>query len=451
LAVIDNDGRDLDRIDLDAEVPVGVHAVPRAAAHAALLIGWCVGARSLEGTVFRGVAPDASPRLYCIPKEARDVLSLPLAILQAAEDGADVVVCATAVEGQTSPLLDDALDFATRLGRNGRGTAVVMPTGREMSSAPGAIHSSLSLGLGEPASDPRVFCVGPSSRAADWFLWRDRQGKLRPFANRGPSVRWLAPGDDMAHPFLSHDRAAHAESSGASAIAAGVILLVLAKNPELTLPELDDLLTGTATAIDPKGRGEDAEVADAANLLPHGLDADSHNCKHGYGCLNATAACVSAADPLAAVLVRMGERESANEFAAVRADEGMQLYSRALGGWVARQMLRDASLRHALATLLRAARLATRYPHRFHQQPQGHYFRQLGTVLGMLTRADPPRELSSELSMLVASVRAIHTDEEALATATRRALELMIRIFPDHAEASRVRSEAPVVPFPMTS
>jgi hypothetical protein len=430
LAIIDNDGRDLDKVDLDAEILVGVSAVPRAAAHAALLIGWCVGAKTTGETVFRGVAPDASPRLYCIPKRSDDVLSLPLAIVQAVDDGADVVVCATSVEGQTSPLLDDALDFATRLGRGGRGTAVVMPTGREMSSAPGSLHSSLSLGLADPGGDPRVFCVGPSSRVADWFLWRDRNGKLRPFANRGPSVRWLAPGDDMAHPFAGYDRPAHAESSGASAIAAGVILLVLERNPDLELSELDAVLTTTVTRIDPRGRGGEPEIADAANLLPQGVDADGHNSKHGYGCLNATAACVSISDPIAAALVRIGASEAACNFAlSRRSGEVARLYSQTLGRWAARVLLRDASLQHALCAILRSARLASRYPERFLQQPPGHLFRQFGTVLGMFARANPPVEVASELKTMADGIRGMLREARAVADADRLVLELLSRIF----------------------
>jgi hypothetical protein len=430
VAVIDNDGRDLEHVDLDAEVLVGVNAVPRAAAHAALLMGWCVGARTQTGAVFRGVAPDSSPRLYCIPKAADDVVSLPLAIVRAVNDGADVVVCATYVEGQTSPLLDDALEFATRLGRGGRGAAIVMPTGREMGSPPGSVHSSLSLGLADPAGDPRVFCVGPSSRVSGWFLWRDRHGKLRPFANRGPSVRWLAPGDDMAHPFVGDGRPAHAESSGASAIAAGVLLLVLERNPELRLSELDALLTATVTKIEPLGRGNDPEVADPANLLPLGLDADGHNPKHGYGCLNATAACVAAADPIAAALVRIGELDAARRFIRLREDCSIAgLYSRQLARWAARTMLYDAQLQHALSSVVRAARLASQYPERFTQQPPGHLLRQLGTALGLICRANPSSELACELSTVAERIRSALNDDRTARKVERLTLELMLNVF----------------------
>jgi hypothetical protein len=411
LAVIDNDGRDLDRIELDAEVLVGVTEVPRAGAHAALLLGWAVGAGSSEGNAFRGVAPDASPRLYCIPKAVDEIVSLPLAIVRAVEDGADVIVCATAVEGQSSPLLDDALTFATTLGRMGRGTIVVMPTGREMSSPAESVHSSLSLGLAEPASDPRVFCIGPSARDGGWFLWRDRRGKIRPFANRGPAVRWLAPGDDLAYPFADNDQPAHAESSGASAVAAGVILLVLARNPGLQLTELDQLLQETVVSIDPGLHSTDSELGDRADLFPLGCDADGHNAKHGYGRLNASVACLAASDPVCAALIRVGARQAAERYDRARSDRTVQFYSDALARWAARVHLRDAVLRQTLCSLARAARLGSRYPDSIAKQPPGHWIRQIALAVRLLLRASPPPEIAGELSTLEVRLRTLLGDQ----------------------------------------
>jgi len=232
LAVIDDDALGVEHIALDRELLVGLDAAPRHQVHGALMVAWAVGSRS-----FRGVAPDASPRLYLIPKPEQGVLWLPLAIARAVNDGADVIVCATYIEGLTSPMLDDALELAARVGRRGLGAAVLVPTGREANSPEGSLHASFSLDLGSVAADPRVYCVAPGARGQGWFFFRDRRGFARPFANRGPSVRFLAPGDDIAYPFASPERLFHAESSGASAIAAGVLLLVLAVNPSLRLEE----------------------------------------------------------------------------------------------------------------------------------------------------------------------------------------------------------------------
>jgi hypothetical protein len=411
--VIDNDGRDLDKIGLDAEVLVGVSDVPRAGAHSALLLGWAVGSRSGEDKGFRGMAPDASPRLYCIPKATDDIVSLPLAIVRAVEDGADVIVCATSVEGQSSVLLDDALAFATVLGRGGLGTIIVMPTGREMSSPADSIHSSLSLGMAEPASDPRIFCVGPSARDGNWFLWRDRRGKIRPFANRGPAIRWLAPGDDLAYPFSKDDRPAHAESSGASAVAAGAILLVLGINPTLDLREVDQLFHDTVVGIDPSRHASDPELGDRADLLPVERDDDGHNAKHGYGRLSATRACLSASDPICAALIRIGSRVEAERYARARCGVASSWYSPPLARWAARRFLHDSLVQQAFCALARATRLGNQHPQFVTTQPPGHWLRHVGIIVRVLTQANPPRELVGELTELDGRIRAILSDARA--------------------------------------
>ncbi len=336
LAVIDDEAADVEHLRLDAVRCVGIERAPATTGHAALMIAWATGAAPAGRERFVGVAPDASARLYCIPKPGVDVVSLPLAIARAVFDGADVVVCASYIEGTVSPLLDDALDVAVHLGRRGRGTAVVFPTGREAASPGDSIHASLSLGLGDPASDPRVHCIAPGGHGGeDWFLWRRPGGKLRPFSNRGPAVRWLAPGDDIAYPFSSRDRLFHAESSGASAIAAGVMLLVLGCNRGLRLRDLHAILARTVDA--PAAEGATGPLADPADLLPPAYDRDDHNARSGYGRLNATRACACARDPLALELVAMGEDAMATSWCLRPGPESP--YSRQAARWAVRALL----------------------------------------------------------------------------------------------------------------
>ncbi len=341
LAVIDDDALGADQLDLDAEVRIQLPAAPRHQAHGPLMVAWATRAQR-----FTGVAPGASARLYLVPKPGRSVVALPLALARAVLDGADVIVCATYVEGSASPMLDDALELAARLGRRGRGAAVVLPTGRETSSVPGSLHASFSLGLGEPASDPRVFCVAPGARGGGWFLWRDRRGRLRPFANRGPAVRWLSPGDDLAYPFTeagAPERLFHAESSGAAAVAAGVLLLVLAANPTLRLPELGAVVDATLAEVPLQPPARPEPVADPADLLPAGRDRDGHDARHGHGLLHAGRACLAAADPLAAALAAMGEDAAARAWADLRRSNrrARRAYSRALARWAVRALLAD--------------------------------------------------------------------------------------------------------------
>ena len=391
LAVIDNDAGNTEWLGLDAEILIGVEAPSRRSHHAGLLIGWAVGVGGKPSNGgprrFDGVAPGASPRLYCIPLPG-DVFSLPVAIARGVDDGADVVLCATPIDDQSSPLLDDALEFAARVGRGGLGACVVFPTGREVASAPGSMHASLTLSLGHPASDPRAFCIGPSSRDGGWFLWRDQKKRLRPFANRGPAVRCLAPGDDMANPFGDEGHIAHAESSGASAIAAGVVLLLIALCPEIGSDELQTVLVRTCTSVLPDVP-ESEQVADPFDFFPISRDPDGHNAKAGYGRLNAARACMSVRDPIAAALVAIGEDGAARSYLALRETDPRlrDAYSQPFGRLAARIFQEDASFAHSLSVLTRHARLVARRPADQRTHHVGAWVKQLAILLRQLERS----------------------------------------------------------------
>jgi hypothetical protein len=353
------------------------------------------------------VAPDASPRLYLIPKPSADVLSMPLALARAVADGADVVLCATYLEGSWSPLLDDALAFAERLGRGGLGTVVVLPTGRETSSPPGSVHASFALSFGDPAADPRVVCVGPGGRGGGWFFYRDRKKLARPFANRGPAVRFLSPGDDLGYPLGGAPRLSHAESSGASAVAAGVVLLVLANNPALHLREVLALLESTANEVDPSPDPGWAPFADPHDAMPLARDPDGHNAKHGYGSLSAERACLAALDPVAWALVRIGEDGAAAAFVRMRCEEGpvRAACSDALARWIVRVLISDARAGHAARAIVRHVRLVAADRRRALDFPLGTLTRQVALFLrGLLEGAalgPAPEDLRSELEEML--------------------------------------------------
>jgi hypothetical protein len=288
-----------------------------------------------------------------------------------------------------------------------------------MSSAGSSIHASLSLGPAEPASDPRVFCIGPSSRDGGWFLWRDRRGKLHPFANRGPSVRWLAPGDDMPYPFSDVERPTHAESSGAAAVAAGVLLLVFGQNPDLTIDELAELVTNTTTPIEPASNVLCSDLADRRDLMPVGADADRHNAKHGYGRLNATLACATARDPLAATLIAMGEADAAVAWET----SGLHPYTAAFGRWGARIVLRDAAVKHAFAAVARALRLWALRPERISSRAPGALTRQTILAFRLLVcsgRIDSPSPEEGEALLRAWTAADAETFEQRLLEAAGR-------------------------------
>lgn len=393
LAVIDDDAGEVESLDLDAQIAIGVEHVPLGSRHAALLTAWAVGSES-----FVGVAPDATVRHYYVPKPENDVFALPVAIAQAVDDGADVILCAANVDGCASPLLDDALELAVRFGRGGRGTAVVLPTSREMSSPPGSLTASLSLGFGEPASDPRVLCVAPSGRAGGWFLYRDRRGTQRPFSNRGPAVRWLSPGDDLADPFRP-GKLAHAESSGAAAIAAGALLLVLATNPDLEFSDLAHVVTRTVVPV-PAGAEGIAGTTHIREIEPLAMDRDGHNAKHGYGRIHVTRACTTAADPVSLALTTMGDDEAARSWAAISARDGY--YSSAFAHWAVCLLLREPATLHALCAICRHARLVAVDVRRTAGHSSGSFVRQVGLLVRALYahRDSAPPGVEAELSAL---------------------------------------------------
>jgi hypothetical protein len=419
LAVIEDDTADFDRLELERLVPIEIEQPASGSGHGALMVAWASGAVRVDGSRFVGVAPDASVRVYCIGKAGTDVVSFPLALLRAASDGADVIVCATYVEATTSPMLDDALQAAVSLGRGGRGTAIILPTGRETSSPEGSIHASLSLALGDPASDPRVHCAAPSGSGGGWFLWRDSHGTLRPFANRGPAVRWLAPGDDLGYPFAVRERLFHAESSGASAVAAGVVSLVLSRNPSLSLSDLHALLELTADTPEPMTVPAGA-LADPADVLPNGRDRDGHDAKCGYGRLNATRACVSATDPFALSLVAVGE----DDLAAAWCRRDSRPYSAELARWTAKALVARRDLQHGVRAVVRHLRLVARSPSRAAAHAPGALARQLGLLVRELSRAAEPGTVRDELEGLFGHLARASAGDDAGATFDRAAAQL---------------------------
>jgi hypothetical protein len=215
---------------------------------------------------------------------------------------------------------------------------------------------------------------------------------LRPFSNRGPAVRWLAPGDDVAYPFSSRDRLFHAESSGASAIAAGVVLLLFGCNPTLRLRDVHALLARTADLPDREDALESV-LADPVDILPLGRDADGHNAKSGYGRLNATRACACARDPLALELTAMGESELGAAWST-----RTRPYSTRLARWAARTLLARPDLEHSVRALLRHARLVAAEPARSRGHAPGALVRQLGLIVRELAQARPPLRVHQELS-----------------------------------------------------
>src|SRR4029453_2923388 len=113
---------------------------------------------------------------------------------------------------------------------------------------------------------PRTSTTAPARCSTMRSRWRRVWGGAAPRGPRGPAV-FFQTGREISSP--------------PAAMAAGVALLVLSQNPELTRSELDQLLT--ATALSASERALDAPLADPSDVLPRGRDGDGHDAKHGYG------------------------------------------------------------------------------------------------------------------------------------------------------------------------
>lgn len=181
---------------------------------------------------------------------------------------ADVLSCSWS--GGVSPDVEQALEDAGALGRQGRGALMLCAAGNGH-GAPVAF----------PASDPNTMAVGAST---DQGIWAKS-------ANRGPEISVVAPSSGGARRIFTTDVSlpgrgfspgeTHTDqfggTSAATAITAGVAALVLSVHSGLNRWELKDLLEETAEKI---GGGY--------NALGHSLEM-------GYGRVDAGRAVEEAA------------------------------------------------------------------------------------------------------------------------------------------------------------
>jgi hypothetical protein len=252
----------------------------------------------------------------------------------------------------------------------------------------------------------------------------------------------------MAYPFRPgggvgpvSERLYHAESSGASAVAAGALLLVLSQNPALRAREVDVLVTSALDPVDPAPPVHGVPFADPSDLLPRARDGDGHNAKHGYGRVNAGRACLAAGDPIALALVAMGEDGAARAwFDARRSDPiARGLYSRRFGRWAVRALLADQGLSHAARALLRHARLIAGREARRRAHGAGATLRQVALLLRALSGAAPrpgPR-VAAELAALRDRAERVSRGGRDAAEAAEAALfALASRVFPSTGDLS---------------
>ncbi len=192
-----------------------------------------------QATLARAVAYAADPRL-----------EVPGASVAA---GADIIVSSLGPNGANwalSSVLDNAINFAVRRGRRGRGTAVFWASSN---------GNNVDIALDQVVSHPQVIAVG-----------RSRNNDREDNSARGAQLDFLAPGVNVVSTASGGGTRTDTGTSFAAPLAAGVGALALAVNPDLSADELCRIMR---------------ESCDKIGGVTY--DAQGHNVDYGHGRVNA--------------------------------------------------------------------------------------------------------------------------------------------------------------------
>ena len=202
-------------------------------------------------TLARAVAFAADPRLE-IP--GADVAT-----------GADVIVSSLGPNGANwalTSVLENAILFATRQGRRGRGTPIFWASSN---------GNNVDIALDQVVSHPSVIAVGRTTRG-------DREHN----SARGPQLDFLAPGVDVVSTASGGGTSISTGTSYAAPLAAGVGALVLGINPDLRAEDVRRIL---------------CETCDKIGGVTY--SAGGHNTDYGFGRINAFRAVMRAMQSIA--------------------------------------------------------------------------------------------------------------------------------------------------------
>lgn len=196
-------------------------------------------ARADNGEGGCGVAFDAQLTFVgCLKDELDSQSTLARAVAYAADprceipsadpsDGADVISCSLGPDGRPwtlTQVLQDAIDFATREGRVGKGTPVFWATD----------NAKVSTTQDQVCSYERVTAVGGSTAQGDKY-----EGAY------GPALAFLAPAVDIYSTSSEDPYRTNTGTSLAAAAAAGVAALILAANPDLRWEQVRKIMEET--------------------------------------------------------------------------------------------------------------------------------------------------------------------------------------------------------------
>ncbi len=192
-----------------------------------------------QATLARALAYAADPRL--------EVATASVAA------GADVIVSSLGPNGANwalTTVLDNAIVFASRRGRRGRGTPIFWASSN---------GNNVDIALDQVVSHPMVIAVG-----------RSRRDDTEDNSARGAQLDFLAPGVNVVSTGSGGGTRTATGTSFAAPLAAGVGALALAANPDLSADEVCQVMRASCDKI--------GGVT---------YDAQGHHTDYGYGRVNA--------------------------------------------------------------------------------------------------------------------------------------------------------------------
>lgn len=277
IAIID-DGVDKDHIDLkdnihhlsyDAET--GTEPSQRRGFHGTQCAGIMSAVRN-NGIMMAGVAPDAKLMVISADLLIDDILpklsinienKFAKGINWAWQNGADVISCSWGI-GENDDV-KDAIDNAFLYGREGKGCVVVNSAGNTFSySSAEKLQECLTF----PANYSEVIAVGNIRNT----------GQIKDDSSRGENLFVCAPGTDIIRTWVHNKivKEGHGTSFACPHVA-GIVALMLERNPNLTLKQIREIIGKSAKKVGRPAYNLDKEYGKWNNIYGYGL-IDAYEC-----------------------------------------------------------------------------------------------------------------------------------------------------------------------------